>query len=414
MRQTQKLFKVAFRNVSRNVKRTMLTALAVFIGIGVVISVRGLLNGLQGGIKDQVTKGALGDIQVHHADFETTTEMMPLDLNMKLDAKLVKLIKSHPEVREVTGRIVFGGVISDTSREKTTPYFGVAVDVDTVFKVIPLLKDNITKGAMPKKNDALEIVITEQLARTLNLKIGDDVAIQARTEPGSVNAFDFKIVGIFELKLATASKRMIYMPLHTAQKLLDMPQKVTEIVLDIKKLEHSRIVAASLQKTLTAAGYKVKVDPWEEVATLYSSIMGLQNMIFGIVSGVLFILVLTGVINTMLMTVYERVREIGTMMAMGVKRGKVVLMFLFESLSIAAIGSLFGLILGITVVEILHQTGIHFQFPGTQSVIVVRPQVTAVFIILSVVVAMLGALLAATYPAYRASQLRPAEAIRSS
>ena len=129
MRQTQKLFKVAFRNVSRNVKRTMLTALAVFIGIGVVISVRGLLNGLQGGIKDQVTKGALGDIQVHHADFETTTEMMPLDLNMKLDAKLVKLIKSHPEVREVTGRIVFGGVISDTSREKTTPYFGVAVDV---------------------------------------------------------------------------------------------------------------------------------------------------------------------------------------------------------------------------------------------------------------------------------------------
>lgn len=413
MRQFDKLFKVAFRNVSRNAKRTILTALAVFIGIGVVIAVRGLLNGLQNGIKDQVTKGSLGDIQIHHADFETTTEMMPLDLNIKLDDKLVKLVKSHPQVREVTGRIIFGGLISDTSREKTTPCFGVAVDVESVYKVLPLMKDNIVKGALPKKNDALEIVITDQLARTLHLKIGDDVALQARTEPGSVNAFDFKITGIVELKLATANKRMIYMPLGAAQRLLDMPQKVTEVVLSIDKREHSRSVASDLQKKLAGAGYKVKVDPWEEVATLYSMIMGIQNIVFGSVSAVLFILVLTGVVNTMLMTVYERVREIGTMMAMGVKRGKVVLMFLFESVSIAAIGSLFGLILGVTVVGVMNRIGLRFTFPGTESQIVIRPEVTVYFIILSVLVAVIGALLAATYPAYRASQLRPAEAIRA-
>lgn len=412
------IFGVAFRNVTRNVKRTTLTALAVFIGLTVAITVRGLLNGLQTGIKDQITRAETGDVQIHHDQFKDSPDMMPLDLNITLDAAFTKQVFSNPEVRAMAGRIVFGGLINNEDQTVTTTYFARGIDSENEDKVNPLMKDNLFKGRMPrpakKETDVKEIVVTKQLAKMLKLKIGSEIMLTGKTLEGSMAASDVKVVGIFELKLATMNRRMVLMHLKSAQLMLHMGNRVTEIVVDIKDASRSEAVAVALQKMLTGKGFKVQVDAWEEIAKMYSTIMQLQNVVFAVISAVLFILVLTGIINTMLMTVYERVREIGTMMAMGVKRRRVLMMFLFESICIGLIGSVLGVIAGSSIVALLNRKGIVFVLPGSEGTVVVLPSVTPTFVLLSVALALVGALLAALYPAWRASKLRPAEAIRSS
>ncbi len=410
---TSNLFKIACRNVIRSKKRTLLTALAICIGITVSITVRGLLNGLQGSIVTQTTESETGDIQIHHHELMDSIDMLPLHLNMKLDQKLKKAILADAAVKRIAGRIAFAGLISNEARDRTTTYFGRAIDVKNEPSICPLMKNNILKGTLPRQQDGLEIAVAQKLAQSMNLEVGSDVAVTAQTESGAMNAYDFKVVGIFESKLAMSNKKLIYMPLGTAQLLLDMEQKVTEIILDIDDLDSAHALSARLQGRLDKAGYSVEVNAWDEIAKTYATMMFMQNIIFGTICVVLFILVLTGVINTMLMTVFERTREIGTMMAFGVKRRRVLLMFLFESVTIGLIGSSSGALLGLLIVSFMHYFGLSFSPAGTDAVTIIHPYVEPYYILLAVFIALFGALIAALYPAWRASHLKPAEAIRT-
>lgn len=156
-----------------------------------------------------------------------------------------------------------------------------------------------------------------------------------------------------------------------------------------------------------------EVHAWDEIADMFSTVMFIQDIIFASVCVVLFVLVLTGVVNTMLMTVFERVREIGTMMAMGVKRRRVVLMFLFESAGIGLLGAALGALVGVTIILIMNQTDLTFAPPGSGGEVTMYPTIGVGYVFVAVVLAVFGALMAALYPAWRASHLRPAEAIRT-
>jgi putative ABC transport system permease protein len=127
---------------------------------------------------------------------------------------------------------------------------------------------------------------------------------------------------------------------------------------------------------------------------------------------VLFLLVATGIINTMLMSVYERVREIGTMLALGVRRWQVTILFLLEATALGLISSIVGAALGLLIVQWLGRNGVTMPQPGGDA-IVIYPSMNASFLLTVVTFAVFGTILAALYPAWKAARLQPVEALRA-
>jgi putative ABC transport system permease protein len=160
-----------------------------------------------------------------------------------------------------------------------------------------------------------------------------------------------------------------------------------------------------------ALGPDYEVNTWDEIATFIADARMRQNVIIQIIAAIFMLLMLLGVANTMLMSVLERTREIGTMMAVGVRRGRIVVLFLFEALFIGALGGVAGGLVGSAVVAGLAARGIEVTAPGSNVPFTIHPFVTAGYLATVVAIAAGGALCFSMYPAWRASKLRPVQAL---
>jgi putative ABC transport system permease protein len=398
---------IALRNVTRNRRRSLLTIIAVIIGIFVVIVIRGNLDGLQKSLKRQITEAETGDVQIHRTGYLQSLEMIPLTLSIKLDDTLKGFIRENTRVKNLSGRILFAGMISDETRENSTTFFARAIDVSHELSVCPRLKENISEGRLPT-DTGYEIVVSQQLATSMKLKPGSSVTLAASSKEGAFNALDFTVVGITDVKLPT-----VYVPLKAAQELLLMPSEVTEIVLDIDDMGQSEIAAKEIGVSLKAHGIDTEVSPWNDVASFFSTIFIVQNAVFGMIGVIVFILVVTGIANAMLMTVFERTREIGTLMAMGMRRRQIVLLFLYEAAIMSGVGGVMGALCGVLVIAIIGINGISFTIPGSFSAATVYPSLSMATIVFTFLGTLIGALVSGCYPAWKASTLKPAEAIRS-
>jgi putative ABC transport system permease protein len=384
----------------------------VAIGIFVVIVIRGSLDGLQQGLKKQIAETETGDVQIHRSGYLQSLEMMPLGLSLKLDDTLNALLHTDQRVRTVSGRILFAGMISDETRENSTTFFARAIDVKYELMVCPGLKDNVTQGRLPL-DTAYEIVVSSQLASSMKLKPGSSVTLAASSREGAFNALDFTVTGITDVKLPTANKKLVYVPLKAAQELLLMQSQVTEIIVDIQDMRQSAQVAQNIGAILNQKGIDAEANPWNEVMNFFSTIFAIQNGVFGMIGAIIFILVVTGIANAMLMTVFERVREIGTLMAMGMRRLHILQLFLYEATIMTGTGSIAGAGCGLIALTVLGINGITFTIPGSISNATIFPTISFVTVVLTIAGALAGALVSGCYPAWKASKLKPAEAIRS-
>jgi putative ABC transport system permease protein len=153
------------------------------------------------------------------------------------------------------------------------------------------------------------------------------------------------------------------------------------------------------------------VETWEELGGFLRDAMALQNVIFTAVVAIMFAIVIAAIVNTSLMTVMERTREIGTLMSLGYRRKHILTLFLAESAVIGGAGGVFGILVGALVIFVFKQTGIEFTLPGQSIATVLYPEVAAGFFGLIFGIAVISALLAALFPAYHASHLKPVDAL---
>jgi putative ABC transport system permease protein len=199
-------------------------------------------------------------------------------------------------------------------------------------------------------------------------------------------------------------------PLWLAQRMLRMEGRVTTYAIAVDRLDNLEPIRDQLQ---TALGPDFEVMTWSEIFPFLKSMMGTQDFIFSILFGVILSVVLLGIVNAMLMTVLERTREIGTMLAVGMKRRQVISLFLLEGAVQGIVGGIAGMLLGALVVFVLNRHGINLPAPGASVSAVLRPFVPLSFMIGVAVGAPLGASVACLWPAWRASRLRPVEALQS-
>jgi putative ABC transport system permease protein len=401
------LLRIAVRNVARNRRRTLITLAALFVGVGVMVSMRGLLNGLQRALVSNVADGNTGAVQVHRKGYLKNVVSTPLSLDFPV-AEVLERVRGVPHVAAAAARIQFAGMVS--AGDRTLFMAAFALDPVAEPRVTPLRHNVFTPETRFLEQGAAGngIVLTAALARAVGLRVGDEAALLAPDRDGVLSGEPVRVAGLMNLALPGAEHKLGLVPLGLAQKLLKMEGRATEVAIAVNPVERTAEVQRALADRL-GDGYEVHT--WAEVAFFARQAMERQNYVIKLIAYAFLLLMLLGVANTMLMSVVERTREIGTMMAVGVRRSRILLLFLFEALTIGAAGGATGAAAGAAVVAWLGRRGITFRFFGGQVPFVLAPFTTPAYLGQVLLMATLGAGLFALYPALRASRLRPVEAL---
>lgn len=371
------LIKVAIRNVGRNTRRALITIITVFIGVFVVVGIRGLLDGLQNEIKSGLTRKMHGDIQIHRLGYEDTLEANPYKILIPYTNETIDLLKNIDGVVEVTPRLKVMALLNHQKSQSTTPVIINSFSSQTEFQVVPRFKDTLLKGKMidsalekeatavadddlseatgldekatqttihPKAVGNHQLMVTPSLMRGLNAEIGDEVVVLLQDKDNMQQAIVATLVGVVDFAMPGAQARMAWMDFATLQKTAGIQGQTSEIAIRIKENADSEIIRKKLKEKLDPS---LAVQTWIELAGILRDSLNLQNVIFNLVMFIVFSIVISAIVNTSLMTVMERTREIGTLMALGYRRFHITLQFLIESAVIGLIGGMSGMILAV-------------------------------------------------------------------
>lgn len=401
-----RLILLALRNLTRNKRRSLITALAILFGAAAIVTLQGINNGFVVNLIEMTVESKVGAVQVFRKGYIGSDD--PLKLSLPYSRELMDRIAQVPGVVAVTPRIAFDGMV--TNGAESTMFMATAIDPDSEYLVCPKRRARVSPGSQPllsgKQGDML---IGKTLAESLGAKPGSTLVMQAAGPHASTNALDIEVGGFLPQQSAMESKRMATVRIGFAQELLRMRGQVTEYTVGIRDLQHAEAVAARLRSVL---GPEYQVTTWADLDPATKTRVSSVVYVMLFVGGILFLLVATGIINTMLMSVYERVREIGTMLALGVRRWQVTALFLWEAIALGLFSALSGVALGYGIVAGVFRKGISLRPPGGD-VTVIYPQVELRFLLVVVGFALIGTVLAALYPAWKAARLRPVDALRA-
>ncbi len=404
-----RLPRLAARNVGRNRRRSLITGLAIIVCVAMVVLLKGFIDGIRDLMVADVVEGRSGALQVHKKGFVDNIEAVPTRMNIPYTPELVAKMKAVPGVDGVTGRLMFNGLIGNGLTQ--TMFIGRGLDLDHEEEACPRAKASVKEGGTPLlPGDTTHALVGFELAESFGVGLGETVNVQSTSPTGRSNSMDLTVKGFSSSSFPFENKRVLTVPLATAQGLLGLKGRVTEYALHVQDLEKINEIRDALQATL---GPEYEVHTWQELNTFIRDLINRQDFIMGAISLVLFVIALTVIGNTMLMSVFERVREIGTLLAVGVRRVQVMQLFLLEAALLGLLGGFTGAALGQLTLRLISRAGITLEMPGTSQAETLLPHTSWAYTGMAVVIAIAGALLASALPARRASRLNPVDALRN-
>ena len=407
------LFKIAIRNLLRYKRRTLLTASLVTIGVVsvlVFISVSGSFKNMMIG---QITDSFVGHIQIHKKGYVSSIDSLPLTLNLgpKAFEKVEKAINEIPDIEAYSKRIKFGGMFSNFVETTNVRLNGVYPEDEV--KTVPLLLSRVKEGE--KNIRTGEILVPELLAKGMKVKVGDTVVVIATNRDGSVNGKQFRVGGILESATGPGG-RDGYIHIDDAAEILRMDtMEISEIAIRLRDFDKLHTVFDRLQDKLSnelnkQGGPAFEVHTWEKLSPFYNIAKMIDVMTF-FVKLMLIAIVLISIMNVMVMAVYERIREIGTIAAIGTVPGKIVAMFLIEGFSLGLFGAVVGDILGVAIIFVLNVTKLTFSF-GRQKGLLLSPSINLQDVLVISIIVITISVMASLQPAYKASRMNPIDALR--
>jgi len=407
------LFKIALRNLMRYKRRTLLTASLITIGVVFVLVFMAVSGSFKAMMIGQITDAMLGHIQIHEKGYVASIDNLPLNLNMKAPAvaRIEEMIRNQKDIEASSPRLKFGGLFSNFNESTNIRLNGVYPDRE--FKTVPLLTARITQGK--KTISRGEIYIPSLLAKGMNVKVGDAIVIIATNKDGSVNGKKFVVAGILE-SVTGPGGRDGYVHIEDAAEVLRMDElEISEVAIRLKDFDRLQPAFHDLEKRLAAEFTKdgkssVEIHTWEGLSPFFNIARMLDIMTF-FIKLMLVALVLISVLNVMIMAVYERIREIGTMAAIGTPPGKIMILFMLEGFSMGVLGTLIGCSVGMLIIYILNLAHITFNF-GQQQGLLLEAVVHPGALLSICVIVILVSVLASLEPAFKASRMKPITALR--
>ena len=335
------LFYTGFRNIFRNKRRSVINIIAMSIGIILMLLFLGWMRGYFTSLFATMINFETGHIQVLNEDYLEDEERMPLDINIADYKNLREELLTDPRIEEVTGRIDFTLSLSNGIESK----FIIGRAIDPKMEAgITVIKNYVDSGNYLDIEPG--ILIGLPLAERLGLEVNDYAFITVFDKYSSRNFDEVKVVGIFNFGYPVMDDNLIFIDMNTADGLLDLDSDVTRLVIRLNKSGNIDPVLNSLNNSFKENDLNLKAYTWERFAEVVVSAVKMDGFSFLILMIICFVLIILGIINSMYMSVHERIREIGTLRAIGMKKKQLFYVFLSESICIAIISIIIGLIIG--------------------------------------------------------------------
>lgn len=401
--------KLGWRNLWLHPMRTGLTCAALGIGIAALTFLSAMDDGWMQQIKTNFALTVTGHLQIHAEGFEDSRK---LTQRIEQPQSVMASISTIPGIQEVTRRVRASGLASSAGSNAGALIYGVEAERE---KRMSRLAGFVAKGTWLVHGDDRGAVLGDVLADRLNIGIGDKLVLMAAVPGGDIASEVFRVRGLLHSGVMEVDDLIVLVPLSTAQHWLGLGDAVTDIVVRADSFEQVTPLADQLKKTL--AGRKLEVLRWFDIDPMAQQWADFADAYTWIVLLIVIIVVLAEVLNTMLMSMHERVREFGLMGALGVAPVQVFGMVVWETLILVLIGGVVGFAIGGGLslwygehgID-LSQFAIAFSFMYMDPVVHPLLQMDSVLRILGA--AVLGAMIAGAIPAWKASKLDPATALR--
>ncbi|MFW6364961.1 MAG: ABC transporter permease [Spirochaetota bacterium] len=400
---------ISLRNLLRNYKRTSLTLSILVLGVVGMLVYAGYIDFSMWGLREQTIRGGLGHIQVYKKGYSSRGNQSYLKYLMENEKEIQRLLLSTPHVQEATSGMEVRGLLSNGETSEMTMCRGY--DLSSV----SVIRDSYTihMGAFPSSNDSYDIALGTGLAAKLDADIGSYLTLMTTTRDGALNAADFKVVSIIKTGVKEYDNMLSIIPIRFARSLLDV-QAAEKFIVMLDKTEAVPLVTESLRRGAAETHLGIELRTWSDLADFYHRVKSMNDTYFLITQLIILVIVAFSIINTMRMVIYERMREIGTIRAIGMTRTKVVLMFLYEGVWLGLFAIIAGIIAAHAVASVINLSGgIFIPPPPGQSEgyhTMIRPNVIRYFEVSGIV--MVSVIAGSLLPAFRAANIKIDEALR--
>ncbi|MHB1231451.1 MAG: ABC transporter permease [Burkholderiales bacterium] len=400
------MWKLALRNVLRHKARTGMTLLAIIAGVVGLILSGGFVHDIFTQLGEALIHSQSGHVQLSRAGYFEHGARSPEKYLITEPEPIRKEIAAMAGVDDVMGRIYFAGLLNNGRSD--LPIVGEGVEASREARLGSGMV--ISAGRKLEDKDKNGMMVGYGVAHALKLKPGDWATLVMNTADGALNSLDFQVVGIFQTFSKDYDARAVRIPLTSAQYLL-ATQGVNTLVVSLKQTRDTAPITAVLSKKYAGAGLEIKT--WLELNDFYTKAVKMYDVQFGVLRIIILLMVLLSVVNSVNMSVYERVGEFGTMMALGNRSRRIFTLIVAENVIIGLAGAILGVVLGIILALLISAIGIPMPPPPNADLsYVARIRVVPSIIAGAFAVGLIATIAAALLPAARVRRIPVVDALR--
>jgi len=399
------LFSLASRNLWRNHRRTLVILFAIILGVWAMIVMAAFMRGISDKMFHDGIQNLTSHIQIHESKY---LDDPVINNSISVDSTFKEVIDNNPQIVKWTTRIRVPAVVA--SEQDTAGLTLVGINPETEAEM-SFLKSSIIEGRYLTGVEDKGVIIGKKLAEKLETRVGKRIVLMSQDKANQVADRGFRIVGLFDAETDAMEKSVLLLSIDTAKSLLKVDEEISEIAIEISDINNADQIVKQLKKSFP----ELDIKPWYEIEPLLKMITDLYNSVGIIWHLIVFLAMGFGIINTLLMAVFERTHEFGLFQALGLKPAFILIQVWLEAIMLLVAGLLVGnLVSWLTVLATgdgidMAKFAEGMQMAGMGNVIPFLI-VSEDLIVANLVVIILG-LLTGLYPAWRASRLVPADAI---
>lgn len=401
------LFSLALRNIFRQRARSAATLTAIAIGVAGLILAGGFVKDIFIQLGEAIIHSQTGHLQITREGYREGRIRAPENYLIAEPAALKDSVaQAVPSATTIMTRLGFSGTLNNGRRD--LGIIGEGIEPDAEADIGTYLR--YVEGRALKNDDVDGIVVGQGVARSLGLQVGDRITLLMTLSAGAVNTLDFELLGVFQSFSREFDARAVRISLESARTLMDTPSAHLVVVM-LDQTENTVMASAALKQKLAGQGYEITA--WNELSDFYEKTVDLYDRQFGVLRLIILVMVLLSVVNSVNMTLFERTREFGTMLAVGDRSSTVFRLIMTESLCLGALGALLGMAIGCLAALGISAIGIPMPPPpnanlGYTALIRIVPET----VFTAGAIGFAAAILATVMPARRASRLDVVDALR--